>query len=411
MTDIPRIAGVLAACGFIAVSVSINLFYATSTAKDLATAVIFGILAVSADLVKSFGLILFSRSLKSLRIIPALVMGSVWAVCVGYAMLSAYDFSKKIRQGRAGEVSSKHETLVAARSELARAEGRRKKLGLYDPPSVVEQKLAGLRLQPAWAVSKQCTEPTSQPARVFCANFRDLEGELVRATEGAKFDLEIATLRGKVETLGVLGETDSSGDDLAAGLARMLGVSITVVQDLLPLSMVMLIEVGSIFLLYGVLEGGALLKKPQKSPAPDSRPSVDTISAVKSVEPVTAVVVAEKLVAPPGDTTRHDASERDASKQVASEPDVTKQQRSEKKPDGRVEQFALACLANVEGGRADVGMLHTRYCAWCKEQGLGALSRAKFESLFVALCGEVGWETERRGGKIFCLGCKVRSVA
>ena len=51
--------------------------------------------------------------------------------------------------------------------------------------------------------------------------------------------------------------------------------------------------------------------------------------------------------------------------------------------------------------------IHTIYCAWADKLGCKALSRNKFESLFIALCGAVGHAIERRGKRRYAIGLKM----
>ena len=402
--------GVLAAIGFVLVSGGINLFYALSAAKNLPEAVLFGSLSVCSDLVKAFGLVWFSRALKNWKLVPAISIAVVWIACVGFAMLSAYDFSKKIRAGRAGEVAGKYEMLATARAEFRRTEDRRNRLGAYDPPSVVEQKLSGLRLQSAWSATKQCSETPTPAARTFCSGYRALEVELARGVEAGTLDTAIAVWRGKIETLGSLGAVDSSGDDLAAGIARLTGFSIVTVQDWLPFSMVMVIEIGSMFLLYGVLEGGQRAKVRRK----DERATIATTRPSAEIE--------ERPSPPRGDDQKPIAEtpelpQRGLDRQtpvvgapvpstpVPQDAQTVEVQEAPKddRPVGAIDAFALDLLQRDGGVRMELGVLHTKYCAWCESTSAAALKRTEFEKSFLGLCERVGWTTERVGRKVFCL--------
>ena len=405
--------GVLAAIGFVLVSGGINLFYALSAAKNLPEAVLFGSLSVCSDLVKAFGLVWFSRALKNWKLVPAISIAVVWIACVGFAMLSAYDFSKKIRTGRAGEAAGKYETLTTARAELRRAEDRRNRLGAYDPPSVVEQKLSGLRLQSAWSATKQCSETTTLAARTFCSGYRALEVELARGVEAGTLDTAIAVWRGKIETLGSLGAVDSSGDDLAAGIARLTGLSIVTVQDWLPFSMVMVIEIGSMFLLYGVLEGGQRVKdrrKDERATIATTRPSVEIEE--RPLRPLPPRRDDQKPIAETSELPQQglDRQTPAAGAPVPPTPVLHAAQTVEvqeapkdDRPVGAIDAFALDLLQRDGGVRMELGVLHTKYCAWCESTGAAALKRTEFEKSFLGLCERVGWTTERVGRKVFCL--------
>ena len=254
------------------------------------------------------------------------------------------------------------------RAELARIERERAGLPAARPSGTVAAEIAATKRNRLYDRSEQCTNATATSSRKLCATIDRLGAELAAAYQAERLDARAATLRDRLHQANP--ETHRKTDAPATAMARLLSIDPGLASALYAFSVSLALELGAML---------AML-------------AAELTSAARRRQPLQPIPRAELLPVEILDT----------------QPEIDAPQISDNRPMARVDQFVLERLIATEGDNAiDVAAIHTIYCAWADKLGCKALSRNKFESLFIALCGAVGHAIERRGKRRYAIGLKM----
>lgn len=355
-------AGVVLAVAFMALSATINWRYGHSVGRDEADQLIYAAISLAADLAKAITPFFFAYASKNRRLIPACASASFWIVCTAYSLSSAAGFAEVNRAEQTGGLATKKSDHEALNSELMRKQSQLNALGTNEPPAVVEQKLAQLRLSSRWASSQECSDATVRESRNFCAEYLALEAMRQKGLAGLNLEKEIAALRTRVATLAGAAEVGEA-DPRAGFLVRLTGWSAIRVQTGYSILLIVVLEIGSglglfIALNHGELGRGANRQGAQTgSQAPPPRSATSTLP---------------------------------------------------KKAPGDVAKFALARLIASTGQAVSFDELHSAYAVWCSDQGLLPLARDEFDRDFLILSAKVNFKIAKLGGAHVCPDLKLR---
>ena len=416
MNPVVKSIGIAIGLGFVAVSFLINLRYGAKVggSSDYDKVIQFAI-SVLVDGWKAFGLVVISAAMTRFMVLRAAAGMVLWALCVAYSLASAFGYANDKRAEIAGKVTTQSSTYRDMLGERDRKKRQLDSLGVYEPASVIEQRLTTERLKSAWSESKLCVEATPR-TRQFCTEYRQRETERAKAMTGEALEGEIKTLNAKLPTFGNVVRQDKSGDTLAGALSSLFGFSVEKVQVWLSLLLVAVVEFGSMFVLFAVLQppkeerAAKVSAKQQPAKIEPQLNSLVPIAASRSSEllPAPFIPDAKPIVAPaPLATPLPELTPPPRAEPPASMPRpvvVTMET-------GRIEQFMLECVGDRAGARVDLGLIEKAYQAWCRNKGVQAVPSRRFVPSFGKLCAMLKYRTEGRRGKFFVLGVELVETA
>ena len=161
MTPTARWMGVLVGCGFVAVSIFINLRFGAKLGSNGVEQYAFIGISVLADVWKAIGLVYIAACLRRMMLVRAVAAGGIWLVCVVYSLTSALGFAAYNRAAMTGEISTRASELTGIGVERKRKAAQLEALGAYEAASLVEAKLAVEREKQDWKASKECADATT----------------------------------------------------------------------------------------------------------------------------------------------------------------------------------------------------------------------------------------------------------
>lgn len=339
-------AGMLAALLLLAVSTFMNLRYGLSLAKTDIDRWIFAATSVGADAMKALAPFFIWSAWRARRWIVAGAATLLWSVCTVYAVASALGFAALTRAEVVGTTAGKQETLAGLRADYARKEGQRSALGAVQPASLLTTEIEQQTKSWRWPASKECRDITLKETRTFCDAVDALIREQGRASEAARLDAEMVTLRERIAALSAVGAVDR-GDAQAGFISQLAGTSFANTQMALTLLAVVLVELGSALGLFVVARFTNLSK--------------------------TAALAA-----------------------VETDPQVSEI--------GDVAQFVLLELVEDTAAVLPLTDVHRRYERWCSFRNCRPLDAAGFVAVFEKLAAEIGYGIEARGDRLCCVG-------
>jgi hypothetical protein len=171
----------------------------------------------------------------------------IWLVFVAYNLA-----------GAAGSVALVREDVVSTRkhaaSNLQADEAMRERLTKeinavpqYRPAAVVGALLAARKAAPEWGRTEKCTDVRRGRDQKFCNEVTGLEIELASAKRSAELNAQLGTLTSKLETRQT---TSASADPAAEIISTFTGLDERYVSKRLPLATPIVLELGSMTLLY-----------------------------------------------------------------------------------------------------------------------------------------------------------------
>jgi hypothetical protein len=173
--------------------------------------------------------------------------GGIWLVFVAYNLA-----------GAAGSVALVREDVVSTRkhaaSNLQADEAMRERLTKeinavpqYRPAGAVASLLASRKAAPEWDRTERCTDVRRSRDQKFCNEVTGLEIELASAKRSAELNAQLSALTSKLETRQT---TSASADPAAEIISTFTGWDERYVSKRLPLATPIVLELGSMTLLY-----------------------------------------------------------------------------------------------------------------------------------------------------------------
>jgi hypothetical protein len=288
--------GVPAAAAAMAVSMGCNWIYFSAYGATPVELWALGALSVIVDVFKAMCPFWISRAWAMRRPIAALGACVFLVLCVGLSFSSAVGFAAKTR----GTTTGGHETLTAkaesAANDLTDIEGRVKGLPSSRPVGVIEADIERAKKDALWKLSKDCAEPSGPKARDLCKGVETLRAEMAAAVEAARLRDRADKLKVEIKIL----KADGAGQDAdpqASALGRLLGQSISNIQEGLNLWVAVLVEFSAAFGMYFVFTFGGL-EKGEASPVATPLPAAPSKASRHSEAPQDAAPEMTALPAP-----------------------------------------------------------------------------------------------------------------
>ena len=374
--------GVLISVGFMVAAGVMNWRYGLGLGRSEQDQMLFAGIAAGIDIMKVLLPFFFWWSLKNRRWISFALSGILIPALMSYSIAGIAGFVDLNRAQTTGSVLGKQETITDLREKLTRKSQQLAAIGLFEPPTVVEEKILAGRQNRYWSTSEQCNNATTKDSRAFCADYHALEAQKAKGLEAATLERELVQLRDAITALAGVSEIDR-GDPRAGFVARTTGWELLKVQTWLSLLQVGIIEVMSTFGIFLSLNHGALRKTAARADAYQprwNRPTGETAARMEVV----------------GSESRSLAS---ASKPlVLAAPESNLQSLI-----GHVVKFAVECLRPTPGSRVALAELYPHYRAWCEKNGSRQAGASEFESMFLAMCESTGFLIRREEDAVYCL--------
>jgi len=360
--------GVIVTVGFALAAAVMNWRYGISLGRSMEDRLLFGAIAIGVDVTKMLMPAFLWWAIRNRRWLPAGLSAVVLIGSVTYSIIGIAGFVDANRITTAGAVRARRDTATELQRNLERKQTQLSGLGDFEPPTVVERKLFGMKQNARWASSAGCTSATAEASRVFCMGYAALQAEFEKGNSASKLETEIADLRAKLNELAGVANIEE-GDPRASFVSRLMGWELSSVQTGLSVLFVTVIEMTATFGIFIALNHGELgrMLPTQMRQAQSASQGID-IGRILRAGPGTAL------------------GKRGAS--------------NASRQGGDVGAFVVACMRPQPGGEVAVSALYTRYSAWCQQHRHRPVSRSSFVELFEQLCAEAGFPTAMVGGEV-----------
>jgi hypothetical protein len=288
-----------------------------------------------------------------------------------FLIFSAYSFASELglyalsRDAQAGNMLAGKESLELIKADRARIQDRLKGLGQTRPSAQIEADRSAARQSRLWAQSGECKEAARGAARIFCADYEKLQGELAASTEAEKLRADDATLSQKLSGID-LAAALRSGDPQSEALARFTGFAPATIRDALAILVALLIELGSGFGLWIATAGIGHRDSKASSAAGCSGLQQRAFSGQPGGAGGPSAPACADGIAP----------------------------AKRGKPIDPVKAFLKACCSERKGAEATASDLHRAFQVWAANKDQGHLSQ---KALGTRL-NELGFERVKRGG-------------
>ena len=229
----------------IAASVGMNWTFWTAQGVDVATSRVLGSVSVMVDVFKATLPMAIAWAWAERRRVASSIALVLFSVCLTFSMVSAIGFATWLRGAASGNREAASFRYKEATSQLNYVNATLGTLPYFRPSAVVGEALDRAKRDKRWLASHECTA-VNLSSRGFCATFANLHGEWTSSIEREKLQARRAVLRGEIDQLARSGA--SLDNDLQAGiLARLSGLDLSRVQNMLVLLVAVVVELGAGF--------------------------------------------------------------------------------------------------------------------------------------------------------------------
>lgn len=240
---------VMTAMVLIACSATMNFVFVSSLGKTPIEAYVLGAVSVAVDVMKALLAVFVAKALRDGQRAFAVIGGCAFLLFSLGSFLAAMGFTSVNRGAVTEERRSTAQMLSELERDLIDARKRRDGYGQYRPVPVVRELMGGLRYDPRWKASGECTAPNLSSQRELCGQAAVLKVELATAEDAARLDADIAGLRDRIGSLRKAGGAGAP-DPQARFLAEILGMTEAGVQRLLMSMIALIVEVSSALGIY-----------------------------------------------------------------------------------------------------------------------------------------------------------------
>lgn len=406
--------GILVALAFMALSAAINWRYGATVGRDASDQWIYACVSLCADIAKATTPFFFWYALKHRNVLPALAAALFWLTCTAYSLSSAAGFAETSRSAQTGHLVNSKEAFDDLQKELARKQAQITALGAYEPPGVLASRIDALKQNPHWQTSKKCTDSTVPQSHQLCASIANAEAERQKGLQAAALETQVDTLRSRVAELAPASRIEG-GDPRAGFIARLFGWDILKIQTGFALLFIVILELGSGLGLFIALSHGELSQSIKARQIPDAAAHKHAVSF-----PLFRRRRPEQIKLPPSPISASASNAIDQppvtvspqvfapESPVAPVPAISGAAVLSESPQGDVAKFAVACLDHEHGGSVSFADLFAAYESWCAQRSLRPLSRAAFDTRFIALAASVDFHHEARGGERYCADFRLK---
>ena len=386
MAHLASLLFAIVAIAFMALAAVMNWRFGLTLGRSGFDQMLFAAVGVGVDIAKMLLPFVLYWAVKNRRVLVALLAAIALAAVVSYSLAGLAGYVDLARAAVTGTVTSKKGNASDLRAELQRKQSQLAGLGIGEPQSVIERRLAILQQDARWSSSRQCTNATVHSSRNFCADYRKVEAELAAARAAKQLTSEIAHLRGRLGDLAAV-EAVEGNDPRVDVMARLWGWNKLATQTWLGLLLVGIIEFMStfgIFIAFNHGEIGGALKGWQKS---RKRKSIRNPAAPQ-----------DPIGKPPPIEAPNDGP-------IDEEPELPA--IDDEREIGDVVMFALATMQPEQGSEVDIAALHPAYVTWCSSNDLRPLDAEDFVETFTVICDAVELPRREQNGRTICMDMRL----
>ena len=236
-----------AALLFVALSATINALFLSSLGRTVIEASLLAALSVGADIAKA-GLPIIAVRAVALRawghLVAALIMLSL---VMALSLASGIGFAAVTRNAAGAANDARAERLAVLRRDAIEIDARLQQLRAPRPLAVIEADLDGLRIDRRWMATRACTDVTLQESRTYCGTAMALQSERASAIELARLEVTRTALRDQINALSA-GSHET--DPQSAAIAVLIGVDGAAPRRVVSVFLALVIEAGSVLLIF-----------------------------------------------------------------------------------------------------------------------------------------------------------------
>ncbi|MEO0811124.1 MAG: hypothetical protein AAFW82_10930, partial [Pseudomonadota bacterium] len=216
--------GIAAALILIAVSGAMNIAFLSSLGRNQTETLILGAASGAADGLKAllpmFALWAWQNG-RRVFVLPAIC---VWALFVGFSLLSAFGFAASIRTDNADSQDRLNAQLISVQGDITKIKASLAALPQHRPAQTIEAEIRAAKQNTRWSSTKSCSDATLPESRTFCARYFTLQGELATARKAGEIQAALKDVKEREQRLITQGAGNAS-DPQSQLLANLIGVS------------------------------------------------------------------------------------------------------------------------------------------------------------------------------------------
>ena len=270
--------GIIAALILIGVSAAMNIAFLSSLGRNEIEVLILGAASGAADALKSLLPIFTLWAWQNKRRVFVLPAIAVWALFVGFSLLSAFGFAASIRTEHSEQHAQLNAQLISVRDDIAKVTQELARLPLHRPAQTIQAEMAAAKQNARWVSTKGCRDATLPESRTFCAQFFKLRGELATARKADNVQAALNDFKEREKQLVTQGAGQSS-DPQSALLANLMGVDDAHIRLALMIVLAVIVELGSSLGLFLATGHGAIFKTSKPHVTNDNAPDLLLIQA------------------------------------------------------------------------------------------------------------------------------------
>ena len=191
MRVLATLIGIVAALILIGVSAAMNIAFLSSLGRNDIETLILGAASAAADGLKAL-LPVFAvwgwNNGRRVFVVPAIC---VWALFVGFSLLSAFGFAASIRTDNTEQQDQLNAQLISVRGDIAKAQNALAAMPQHRPVQTIEADIRAAKQNARWASTKRCSDATLPESRTFCARYFKLQGELAAARKAGEIQARL----------------------------------------------------------------------------------------------------------------------------------------------------------------------------------------------------------------------------
>lgn len=236
-----------AAVVFIAVSAAMNAIFLSSLGQTPTETTLLGAVSLAADLAKAVLPVVIVRAVMVKSWSHGGFAGIMLALLVAMSLASGTGFAALTRTTATANRAALSDQLAARQRELQDAESAIAALHATRQSAVIVADIDARMIEWNWNATKGCTDISGAGNRKFCAGLAVLRAELAAAQTRDRLTAERSGTRASLEALQKAG-AGREGDPQAAAIAALFKVDPTLPRVILPVSVAVVLELGSVVL-------------------------------------------------------------------------------------------------------------------------------------------------------------------
>ena len=278
MSLILKLAIALAAVLFIGISATMNALFLSSFGQTSVEIALLASVSLAADVVKATLPVVIARAAFLRAWGHCTAAGVMLTLVTALSVSSGAGFTALTRNAAVTSRIAQAELLAARQRDLQLVDAQIEALAPSRAVSIIEADMAASAVDRRWQASNSCSAFTTTSTRQFCAEVFKLRSELSIALVRDRLAAERSVARAKVATLSTTG-VGAESDPQAAAIAALFGVDKSTPRLVLPVSVAVILELGSVILVL-LLAGPTIgrWKEPEMEPDPVAHAKPATIS-------------------------------------------------------------------------------------------------------------------------------------